>query len=149
VKKLLVLALVALLPAVLAVPAWAGTWPPTAEVRPGAAEIGFYAEGCWHYQKISRPVEIRDGHMYVPLDAVCMIMDTSVGFAGNDCLVLTPAAKKSVYLYVFASPETVEKIHKGSIQDCPLMVPLRGFCEAAGYRVTWDGEKVVVANIAS
>ncbi|NHM25980.1 hypothetical protein G7K71_02925 [Desulfofundulus sp. TPOSR] len=108
--------------------------------RPGAARVEIYLDNGPEprFLEISTPPELRGGRMYVPLDAVCQIMDSSVDLSG-DCAVITfPTGD----LYrVPATKRVVEKLQQGDAgawAEC--ILPLRQVFQTAGYRVTWDQE---------
>jgi hypothetical protein len=112
--------------------------------RPGAARVEIYLDNGSgpRFLEISAPPELRDGRLYVPLDAVCQVVDSPVDFDGNGAVITLPTGE----LYrVPAVKQVVEKLRQGDTRawaEC--MLPLRRVFEAAGYRVMWDSGTAVV-----
>ncbi|MBE3585373.1 MAG: hypothetical protein IMW94_04270 [Thermoanaerobacter sp.] len=112
--------------------------------RPGAARVEIYLDSGSgpRFLEISTPPELKDGRLYVPLDAVCQVMDSPVDFDGDGAVITFPTGD----LYrVPAAKRVVEKLQQGDPgvwAEC--MLPLRRVFEAAGYRVTWASGVAVV-----
>jgi hypothetical protein len=112
--------------------------------RPGAARVEIYLDSGSEprFLEISTPPKLRDGRLYVPLDAVCQIMDSPVDFDGNGAVITFPTGE----LYRVPVPERlVERLRQGDTRawaEC--ILPLRQVFQVAGYRVAWTSGTAVV-----
>jgi hypothetical protein len=83
--------------------------------------------------------ELRGNRMYVPLAAVCEVLDVPVNFDYSKNELVLPCSPE---IRVPVSRDDMEKEACG--EDTCIMLPLRKTFEKQGWKVDWQGGKAVI-----